>query len=148
MSSYEDWESVKAEFERSNEHGRRPMNDEYDRNFLKWLMAGHHPPVEKKPEISLEGLVIDKMFMKIRFPDGRETTAPKKVFDLLAHLASNHKRVVSRDEMMRVVWGADVCVIDRTIDVRVKKIREILGQNSVTTYKCLGYAFNREGCSF
>lgn len=148
MSNYENWESVKAEFERSNDHRRRPMNNDYDRIFLEWLMAKHHPPMEKSPEISLDGLVIDKPFMMIRFPDGREISAPRKIFDLLAYLASNNKRVLSRDEIMRVVWGTDVCVVDRTIDVHVKKIRGILGQNSVTTYKGVGYAFNREGCDF
>lgn len=148
MNNYENWDSVKAEFEKSNEYRRMPYKSDYDSIFIEWLMRRHHPPMEKSPEISLDGFVIDKPFMRIRFPDGRETTAPRKIFDLMSYLASNHKRVVSRDEIMRVVWGTDVCVVDRTIDVHVKKIRHILGQNSITTVKGVGYAFNREGCTF
>jgi two-component system alkaline phosphatase synthesis response regulator PhoP len=147
MSTYENWESVKAEFEKSETYRRMPVQEHYGRNLVEWLAEGHHPPV-RKSDISMDGLVIDRKFMEITFPDGRKFTLQKKVFHLLEFLAANHKRVLGRDEILRVVWGSDVVVLDRTIDVQITKIRNLLGHESIITLKGIGYRFNREGCSF
>jgi two-component system alkaline phosphatase synthesis response regulator PhoP len=72
-----------------------------------------------------------------------ETIFPRKEFSLLFFLASNSGRVFSRDELLKAVWGDGVFVVDRTVDVHIRKIREKLGKHShlVETIKGVGYKF-------
>ena len=73
---------------------------------------------------------------------GEETfRMPRKEFQLLHFLASNPGRVYSRTELLDGVWGSDVFVVDRTIDVHVRKIREKLGSTYIETVKGVGYTF-------
>ena len=75
--------------------------------------------------------------------DGTETVLPRKEFELLYFLANNPGKVFSRDALLRTVWGTDVYVVDRTVDVHVRKIREKLDQYSdlIETIKGVGYRF-------
>lgn len=73
--------------------------------------------------------------------DGSETIFPRKEFELLYFLANNPGKVFSRDNLLRTVWGADVYVVDRTVDVHIRKIREKLDKFSdlIETIKGVGY---------
>jgi two-component system alkaline phosphatase synthesis response regulator PhoP len=75
--------------------------------------------------------------------DGDETVFPRKEFELLYFLANNPGKVFSRDNLLRTVWGADVYVVDRTVDVHIRKIREKLNKFSdlIETIKGVGYRF-------
>jgi len=73
--------------------------------------------------------------------DNREIILPKKEFELLATLASRPNKVFSRDEIFEKVWGNDVVVGDRTIDVHVRKLREKIGNDAIRTVKGVGYTF-------
>ncbi len=66
---------------------------------------------------------------------------PRKEFDLLYFFASHPGRVFSRQELLDRVWGAGVYVVDRTIDVHVRKIREKIGDRYIETVKGVGYRF-------
>ena len=70
-----------------------------------------------------------------------EHRLPRKEFELLYFLASNPGRVFSRQELLDAVWGADVFVLDRTVDVHVRKIREKLSDDCIETVKGVGYRF-------
>ena len=70
-----------------------------------------------------------------------EIILPRKEFELLFLLASKPGKVFSRDEIMNKVWGSQVVVGDRTIDVHVRKLREKLGNNYIKTTKGVGYKF-------
>lgn len=70
-----------------------------------------------------------------------EMRLPRKEFELLYFLATHPGRVFSRQELLDEVWGRDVYVVDRTVDVHVRKIREKLGSNYVETVKGVGYKF-------
>ncbi len=75
---------------------------------------------------------------------GRETIElrlPRKEFELLHFLASHPGKVFSRQELLDQVWGREVYVVDRTVDVHVRKIREKLGADYVETVKGVGYRF-------
>lgn len=72
---------------------------------------------------------------------GEEITLPRKEFELLSLLASKPGRVFLRPEILSKVWGSDVIVGDRTIDVHVRKIRQKIGANVITTVKGVGYKF-------
>ena len=71
---------------------------------------------------------------------------PKKEFEVLVFLARHPDRVVSRETLLNHVWGHDVYVVDRTIDVHIRKIREKLGDqaNLIETVKGVGYRFRKE----
>ena len=73
--------------------------------------------------------------------NGKEIFFPKKEFELLYFLASNPKKVYGRDSLLRNIWGTDVHVVARTVDVHIRKIREKIGQDYVSTIKGVGYKF-------
>lgn len=73
--------------------------------------------------------------------EGREITLPRKEFELLALLASRPGKVFLRNEILDKVWGNAVIVGDRTIDVHIRKIRQKLGLDCITTVKGVGYKF-------
>jgi len=68
-------------------------------------------------------------------------TLPRKEFDLLYLLASKPGKVFTREKILRKVWGTDVFVVDRTIDVHIRKIREKIGDSKIETIKGVGYKF-------
>ena len=67
---------------------------------------------------------------------------PRKEFELLSLLISKPGKVFGREEIMTRVWGDDIIVGDRTIDVHIRKIREKLGDDSIKTIKGVGYKFD------
>jgi two-component system, OmpR family, alkaline phosphatase synthesis response regulator PhoP len=93
-------------------------------------------------KVSIGPLVIDKE-KYIVYLDGEEMIFPRKEFELLYFLARNPGKVYSRESLLKEVWGLDIYVIDRTIDVHVRKIREKLGNHSdlIETVKGVGYKF-------
>lgn len=72
---------------------------------------------------------------------GEEILLPRKEFELFALLASKPGRVFLRNEILSKVWGNDVIVGDRTIDVHIRKIRQKLNADYITTVKGVGYKF-------
>jgi two-component system alkaline phosphatase synthesis response regulator PhoP len=97
----------------------------------------------KKPEsarIVIDELVIDPEKFLVEFM-GQEISLAKKEFELLYLLASKPSRVFLRNEILSQVWGNDVIVGDRTIDVHIRKIRQKLGIDCITTVKGVGYKF-------
>ena len=78
--------------------------------------------------------------MKIKV-DGKEKILRKKEFLLLKLLTSKPGKVFKREEIMNMVWGSDVIVGDRTIDVHIKKLREKISFDMIKTIKGFGYKF-------
>ena len=87
-----------------------------------------------------DGVVIDRERYLV-FCEGRQLTLPRKEFELLSLLCSKPQKVFSREEIFANVWGSDVIVGDRTIDVHVRKLREKLGDRHIVTVKGVGYKF-------
>jgi two-component system alkaline phosphatase synthesis response regulator PhoP len=85
-------------------------------------------------------LEINKTKFTVTFK-GNEILLAKKEFELLSLLASKPGRVFLRNEILQRVWGADVIVGDRTIDVHIRKIRQKVGIDLITTVKGVGYKF-------
>ncbi|HEY0356398.1 MAG TPA: response regulator transcription factor [Flavisolibacter sp.] len=90
--------------------------------------------------LTVNNLVIDPEKFVVEF-DGREIVLAKKEFELLYLLASRPGRVFLRNEILSQVWGNEVIVGDRTIDVHIRKIRQKLGLDCITTVKGVGYKF-------
>ncbi len=72
---------------------------------------------------------------------------PRKEFEILYYLASHEGKVISRETLLSRIWGADVYVGDRTVDVHIRKIREKLGEHAdmIETIKGVGYKFSAGG---
>jgi len=90
--------------------------------------------------LELGDLVIDPGQFLVIYK-GQNISLAKKEFELLYLLASKPGRVFLRNEILNQIWGADVIVGDRTIDVHIRKIRQKLGIDCVTTVKGVGYKF-------
>ncbi len=96
--------------------------------------------IENDKVVKIGNVIIDPVrFMVII--DDKDYTLAKKEFELLYLLASKPGRVFLRNEILNQVWGSDVIVGDRTIDVHIRKIRQKLGIDCVTTVKGVGYKF-------
>ncbi|MES2558019.1 MAG: response regulator transcription factor [Bacteroidota bacterium] len=95
-----------------------------------------------KPAIGNE-LIIDREKYLI-YKEGNAIHLPKKEFELLALLASRPDVVFERDYILEKVWGTDIVVGDRTIDVHVRKLREKIGDNHIQTVKGIGYKFKQQ----
>ncbi len=90
--------------------------------------------------ISVGDLTIDKTSYTIDIKD-KKITLPKKEFQLLYFLAQNPNKVFSRDDLLQNIWGTDVYVLARTVDVHIRKVREKIGEGYIRTVKGVGYKF-------
>jgi len=95
---------------------------------------------EDNPVLQTGGLTIDPSRFVVDY-EGRQIVLAKKEFELLYLLASKPGRVFLRNEILSQIWGADVIVGDRTIDVHIRKVRQKLGIDCITTVKGVGYKF-------
>jgi two-component system alkaline phosphatase synthesis response regulator PhoP len=93
--------------------------------------------------IDINGLRIDRTAFAV-YQDGKKITLPKKEFELLSFLAAAPHKVFSRDELLQNIWGNDVFVLARTVDVHVRKVREKVGDHHIQTIKGVGYKFNAD----
>jgi two-component system alkaline phosphatase synthesis response regulator PhoP len=104
------------------------------------LRRGASSDATKTDKVEMGGIKIDRERYVI-MKDEKEISLPKKEFELLALLASKPGKVFTRDVILDSVWGGDVVVGDRTIDVHVRKLREKLGEDFIKTVKGIGYKF-------
>lgn len=93
---------------------------------------------EAKQTVTAGDLNIDKDNFRVS-KAGQQFLLPKKEFDLLYLLASNTNKVFKREEILEKVWGNDVIVGERTIDVHIRRLREKLGIGTIQTLKGIGY---------
>ena len=84
-------------------------------------------------KIDLDGMAIER--------DGKRMELPRKEFELLNLLVSKPGKVFKREEIYRKIWGGNVIVGNRTIDVHIRKLREKLGDKYIRTVKGIGYKF-------
>ncbi|MEY3452098.1 MAG: hypothetical protein RL711_1926 [Bacteroidota bacterium] len=105
------------------------------------LFRRDNKSVKNNDVVSIGDLVIDKSSYTVT-KEGREIVLPKKEFELLFFLTQNPNKVFSRQELLQNIWGMDVYVIDRTVDVHIRKIREKVGEDLIKTIKGVGYKFD------
>lgn len=91
-------------------------------------------------DIEVGGISIDRERYLIK-KEGEDINLPKKEFELLSLLMSKPGRVYTREVIMNNIWGGEVVVGDRTIDVHIRKLREKLGDSYIKTVKGVGYKF-------
>ncbi|WP_026952756.1 response regulator transcription factor [Algoriphagus mannitolivorans] len=96
---------------------------------------------QEQSQIKIRDLIIDRGSYTID-QSGKTITLPKKEFELLYFLAKNPNMVFSRDELLHNIWGSDVFVLARTVDVHIRKVREKIGEDYISTVKGVGYKFD------
>ena len=93
----------------------------------------HDEKPQKSIEIDRERFIIKK--------NGKDIVLPKKEFELLELLYSRPQKVFTREEIFTSIWGDDIIVGDRTIDVHIRKLREKIGDEHISTVKGVGYKY-------
>lgn len=108
--------------------------------ILKRNETGTEESESNEGATSSDNITIDKeRFVVIK--NGRELILPRKEFQLLALLYSKPQKVFSREEIYATVWGSEVIVGDRTIDVHIRKLRTKIGEDHIVTIKGVGYKY-------
>jgi two-component system alkaline phosphatase synthesis response regulator PhoP len=95
---------------------------------------------EESGTMQIGDLLIDREKYHVTY-NNEQIILARKEFELLALLTSKPQKVFLRNEILSQVWGSDVIVGDRTIDVHIRKIRQKLGDDCITTVKGVGYKF-------
>jgi two-component system alkaline phosphatase synthesis response regulator PhoP len=107
---------------------------------VKALLRRFREVQDAPQNLKLGNLIINREEYKI-IKDKKELLLPRKEFELLALLASKPGKVFKREEILDVVWGNEVIVGGRTIDVHIRKLREKIGDDRFKTVKGVGYKF-------
>jgi len=126
----------------ADDYINKPISPKLLLSRVNALFRRSHKPEEgENGVLVIDNLVIDPFQYLIKVDD-REIILAKKEFELLYLLASKAGRVFLRNEILNQVWGNSVIVGDRTIDVHIRKIRQKLGMDCITTVKGVGYKFS------
>ena len=138
----EDYSQVAGFEAGADDYITKPIKPKVLVSKIKSLLRRRHDttPVENSDIITLGDLSIDREAYKI-VHKGIEIVLPRKEFELLSLLASKPGKVFKRDEILDKVWGNEVDVGGRTIDVHIRKLREKIGDSSFKTIKGVGYKF-------
>lgn len=96
---------------------------------------------QERNELVFGDLIINEESVSVMLKN-EEISLAKKEFELLSLLASKPGKVFSRNEILTKIWGNDVIVGDRTIDVHIRKLREKIGDDYIKTMKGVGYKFS------
>ena len=104
------------------------------------LRRANRQDADTQDKIEVHDLVIDKQKVLV-FRGEQQIELPRKEFEILWLLASKPGRVFTREEIFDKIWGSDVIVGNRTIDVHIRKLRERLGEEYIKTMKGIGYKF-------
>lgn len=107
---------------------------------IKAVLRRYAENQEELQQVKVHDLEIDKD-RYIVLKNGEEYHLPRKEFELLYYLASKKGKVRDRQTLLNKVWGDNIYVVDRTVDVHVRKIREKLGDHYIETVKGVGYRF-------
>lgn len=137
----EDYSQIAGFDAGADDYITKPIKPRVFVSRVKALLRRSGEEVSKEDNmLSLGELKIDREKYLVYYGD-TEMQMPKKEFELLYLLASKPGKVFNRDEILRSVWGQEVVVGDRTIDVHIRKLREKLDDKFIKTVKGVGYKF-------
>ncbi len=136
----EDYSQIAGFDAGADDYVAKPIKPKVLISRVKALLRRFKPEGLQQESIAVKDFLIDSE-KYIVVNKGEEITLPKKEFELLRLLASRPNKVFTRDEIFSKIWGDQVIVGDRTIDVHVRKIREKIGLENIRTVKGVGYKF-------
>ncbi len=136
----EDYSQVAGFDAGADDYITKPIKPKLLVSKVKALLRRFKTTEENSELITLGNLTINREEYKI-IKEGEVINLPRKEFELLALLASKPGKVFKREDILNHVWGNDVIVRGRTIDVHIRKLREKIGDESFQTVKGVGYKF-------
>jgi len=136
----EDYSYVAAFDAGADDYVTKPVKPKVLVSKVKGLLRRLKKKEATSSLLEFETLKIDREAYKVSF-EGKDLSMPRKEFELLYLLASKPGKVFKREKIMDDVWGSEVVVGDRTIDVHIRKLREKIGDHFFKTVKGVGYKF-------
>lgn len=141
----EDYSQIAGFEAGADDYITKPIKPKVLVSRVKALLKRHHTTshqeeLMKSDKITIGDIVIDKERYIVIYKK-KELSLPRKEFELLLLLVSKPEKVFTREEIYRKIWGDDVVVGDRTIDVHIRKLREKIGDDHIRTVKGVGYKF-------
>ena len=136
----EDYSHVAAYDAGADDYITKPVKPKVFLSKVKGLLRRLKKESVIESVLEIGNLVIDRDEYKVKV-SGESLLLPRKEFELLYLLASKPEKVFKREKIMQAIWGADVVVGDRTIDVHMRKLREKIGDGYFKTVKGVGYKF-------
>lgn len=114
---------------------------------IKAILGRSNSGITLEPDgdekISIGSIIINKKNHSV-IVNNEPVVLPKKEFELLYFFMQNEGKVFTRESILSKIWGEDITVIERTVDVHIRKIREKIGENFIKTLKGVGYMFVNE----
>lgn len=136
----EDYSQIAGFDAGADDYVTKPIKPKLLISRVKALLRRIQENDDANTTVAIKDFIIDsERFLVVN--KGVEIVLPKKEFELLRLLASRPNKVFSREEILAKIWGEDVIVGDRTIDVHVRKIRKKIGIENIRTVKGVGYNF-------
>ena len=136
----EDYSQVAGFEAGADDYITKPIKPKVLTSKVKSLLRRFKPQEQAQQILKLGNLTINREEYKI-LVDTQEMVLPRKEFELLSLLASKPGKVFKREDILDRVWGNDVVVGGRTIDVHIRKLREKIGEQKFKTIKGVGYKF-------
>lgn len=139
----EDYSQVAGFDAGADDYITKPVRPKVLMSKVKALLRRYKSDTSQKNIYKIGDITINRDEYKI-ISEGNEMTLPRKEFELLSLLTSEPNKVFKRDDILNTVWGNEVVVGGRTIDVHIRKLREKLGDDKFKTVKGVGYKFVHE----
>jgi len=136
----EDYSQVAGFDAGADDYIAKPIKPKVLLSKVKGLLRRTSVKKSDENALNIGNLIINRDEYKV-LKEGVELVLPRKEFELLSLLASKPGKVFTREEILNTVWGNDVVVGGRTIDVHIRKLREKVGNESFKTVKGVGYKF-------
>jgi two-component system alkaline phosphatase synthesis response regulator PhoP len=136
----EDYSQIAGFEAGADDYITKPIRPKVLVSRVKALLKRRGVTKEESTVLELGDIVVDVEKHQVLYK-GQEVTLAKKEFKLLKLLISKPGKVFTRDEILEKVWGLDLVVGDRTIDVHIRKLREKLADHYIKTVKGVGYKF-------
>ena len=136
----EDYSHVAAFEAGADDYVTKPIKPKIIVSKVKGLLRRLKNEEQIQEKIRIGKLIIDREQYEVTHM-GKSFSMPRKEFELLYLLASKPDKVIKREKIMEIVWGSEVVVGDRTIDVHIRKLREKIGNKYFKTVKGVGYKF-------
>ena len=136
----EDYSHIAAYEAGADDYITKPIKPKVFMSKVKSLLRRLDKNENQEEVITFENFKIDRESYAVYF-NGEKYLLPRKEFELLYLLGSKPEKVITREKIMEKVWGVDVVVGARTIDVHIRKLREKFGNKSFKTVKGVGYKF-------
>ncbi|MCE6989030.1 response regulator transcription factor [Dyadobacter sp. CY323] len=140
----EEYSEVAAFDAGADDYITKPIKPRALMSRINALFRREAQKAESGDTIEILDLSINRKNYTVTQAGEKSVILPKKEFELLFFLAQTPNKVFSRDELLQKIWGVDIYVLERTVDVHIRKLREKLGEKYIKTLKGVGYMFSNE----